>query len=315
MDSPRFGVVFLPYSVPFKRLQDAVQRAEALGFDSVWVPDHLQRGGLTVLECWTTISALAASTSKVRLGSLATCNSFRNPALLAKIVSTVAEVSEGRVDIGIGVGYDESEHAAYGYPFPNLRDRVSALAESLSILDAMWSGSKVDFRGTHFKLDGALSLPAPARKPRVWVAGRSDAILEAAGSGGAYGVNVLPYSGTGGKRKMSSKVELQGLARKIGSYGRLKKSVYCGDGGVVIGNSESEYSRRLSDASKSARIPVPEMVERLRNLSAVFGTVEECRMSIEFLSSLGFEEFMLIFPGWQEGDYSNMETFAGACLR
>ncbi len=314
MVTPRFGAVFLPYSVPFKRVLDATQRAEGLGFDSVWVPDHLQRDGLSVLECWTTIAALAASTSRVGIGSLATCNSFRNPAMLAKLVATVSEISGGRIDLGIGVGYDDSEHAGYGYPFPGLRDRVSALSESLKILSALWSGSKVNFRGAHFRLEGAVCLPVPLKKPRVWVAGRSDAVLEAAGSGGAYGVNILPYSGTGSRREMSSKAELADLARRIGSHRRLKKSIYCGDGGVVIGETESEYSRQLSNASKSARVPRAEMVGRVRNLSAVFGTVEECRRRVELLSSLGFEELMLIFPGWQEGDYSNMETFAEAFL-
>ncbi len=315
MDSLRFGVVLLPYSTPFKRVLGAAVRAEQLGFDSVWVPDHLQRAGLSVLECWTTISALAASTSKVTLGSLATCNSFRNPAMLAKLVATVSEISGGRVELGIGVGYDDSEHAAYGYPFPNLRDRVSALSETLQILGALWGGSKVDFRGTRFTLRGTVCLPAPTKMPKVWVAGRSDAILEAAGSGGAYGVNVLPYRGTGDRRKMSSRAELRELAERIDSHTGLGKSMYCGDGGVVIGKNQSEYSRNLANASGFAGLSDAEMVERLHNLSAVFGTVEECQRSVEFLSSLGFEELMLIFPGWQDDDYSNMETFADAFLR
>lgn len=314
MDSLRFGAVLLPYSVSFKRVLDATKKAEELGFDSVWIPDHLQRAALPILECWTTISALAAATSKVRLGSLATCNSFRNPAILAKMVATVSEISEGRVDLGIGVGYDDVEHEAYGYPFPSLGDRVSALSDSLKILSALWSGSKVDFRGAHFALRGAVCLPVPVKKPRVWVAGRSDAVLDAADSGGAYGVNILPYSGTGDMRKMSSRAELADLAEKIGSSRKLKKSIYCGDGGVVVGEDRTEYLRRLSDASRFARLSEVEMVERLRNLSAVFGTVEECQRRVEFLSSLGFEELMLIFPGWQEGDYSNMEAFAGAFL-
>lgn len=315
MARPRFGAVFLPYSVSFRGVADAAGKAEELGFDSAWVSDHLQRDGLPILECWTTISALAASTTKIRLGSLATCNSFRNPAILAKLVATASEISGGRVDLGIGVGYDDSEHAAYGYPFPSLRDRVSALSESLQVLNLLWSGSKVDFRGSHFTLKGAVCLPSPAKKPRVWVAGRSDAVLEAAGAGDAYGVNVLPYSGTGEKRKMSSKAELQDLAEKIGSRRGLKKSIYCGDGGTVIGESQAEYSLSLSRASRTAHLSDAEMTERLNNLSAVFGTVEECRRRVNSLASMGFEELMLIFPGWQDGDYSSMETFADAFLR
>lgn len=306
----RFGAVLLPYSVSFERLLDAARKAEELGFDSVWVSDHLQRGSLPVLECWTTISALAAATTRIRLGSLATCNSFRNPGLLAKMIASASQISKGRVDLGVGVGYDDVEHTAYGYPFPMLQERVAGLSESLKVMTALWSGSRVDFDGAHFRFQGAVCLPTPVGKPRVWVAGRSNAVLEAAGSSGAYGVNILPYSGTRDRRRISSRKELARISEKIDSYGRLKKSMYCGDGGVVIARTKEEFSRRVGNAAKLAGIPVSEMHVKLQNLSALFGTVEECEAKEQELASAGFEELMLIFLGWQDGDYANMETFA-----
>lgn len=310
MPRTRFGAVLLPYSVSFERLLEAARKAEELGFDSVWVSDHLQRGSLPVLECWTTISALAAATTRIRLGSLATCNSFRNPGLLAKMIATASQISKGRVDLGVGVGYDDVEHTAYGYPFPRLQDRVASLSESLKIMTALWSGSKVDFEGKYFRFRGAVCLPAPVGKPRIWVAGRSDAVLEAAGSSGAHGVNILPYSGTRDKRKFSSPEELAEISAKIGSYGGLKKSMYCGDGGVVMATTKEEFSRRVGDAARLAGVSVSEMNARLKNLSALHGTVDECEEKERELASAGFEELMLIFPGWQNGDYANMETFA-----
>ncbi len=114
----RYGAILLPYSVSFERLIEATQHVEELGFDSVWISDHLQRDTTPTHECWTTISALSAWTSKILIGSLATCNSFRNPALLAKMVATVSQISCGRTDLAIGLGYDRSEHEAYGYAFP-----------------------------------------------------------------------------------------------------------------------------------------------------------------------------------------------------
>ena len=294
----------------FKRVLSAARRAEELGFDSVWVSDHLQRGRLPVLECWTTLSALAASTVKIRLGSLATCNSFRNPGLLAKMVASASEISGGRVDLGIGVGYDDIEHNAFGYPFPNLEERVTSLSESLAVMHLLWLGSKVSFNGAQHKLREAVGLPAPIGKPKVWVAGRSDAVLEAAASSGAYGVNVLPYSGTRDRRRISSQREMEDLVAKVDSYGTLKKSMYCGDGGTVIAETKEELSRRIGKAARLTDCSRLEMLGKLENLSSLFGTVKDCEIKERALASTGFEELMLIFPGWQKGDYSNMRTFA-----
>lgn len=310
MRRTRFGVVLLPYSVPFERVLDAARKAEELGFDSLWVPDHLQRGQLPIFECWTTLSALAVHTTKVRLGSLATSNSFRNPGLLAKIVATASQISKGRIDLGVGVGYDDVEHDAYGYPFPMLRERVGILSESLKIILALWRGSKVDFDGERFHFKGAVCLPPPIGKPRLWVAGRSEAVIDAAASSGAYGVNILPYSGTRDKRRISTQEEIDNVVVKIDSHKGLKKSMYCGDGGVVIGRTNEELSRRIGNAARLASCPRSEMEGRLQNLSALFGTVEECESKVGALASEGFEELMLIFPGWETGDYSNMVTFA-----
>lgn len=314
MSRTRFGVVLLPYSVTFERILAAAKRAEELGFDSLWVSDHLQRGSLSVLECWTTISALAAATGKIRLGSLASCNSFRNPALLSKMVATASHISKGRVDIGIGVGYDDVEHTAYGYPFPKLQERVEGLSESLKVMNALWSGRAVDFKGKHLQLHGAVCLPTPVEKPRVWVAGRSDAVLEAAASSGAYGVNILPYSGTRERRKISSLEELAEISERIGSKG-LKKSMYSGDGGVIMAPTKDEFTRRVERAAKLVGGPAADVRASLQNLSAIFGTVAECESKVKELSSVGFEEVMLVFHGWQNGDYSNMETFADALIR
>jgi alkanesulfonate monooxygenase SsuD/methylene tetrahydromethanopterin reductase-like flavin-dependent oxidoreductase (luciferase family) len=310
LSGTKFSVVLLPYSVSFARVLEASRKAEELGFDSVWVSDHMQRGSFPVLECWTTISALTAVTKRIRLGSLATCNSFRNPGLLARMVASASQVSEGRVDLGIGVGYDDVEHNAYGYPFPGLKERVENLSESLKVIKALWRGSKVDFDGAHFHFKGAVSLPTPIGNPKVWVAGRSEAVLDTAASSRAYGVNILPYSGTRDRRRVSSQEEIEEIVAKIDSYKVLKKSMYCGDGGVIIARTKGELAKRVGKAAELAGISKSEMHGRLQNLSALFGTVRECEAKEHALSSAGFEELMLIFPGWQEGDYTNMETFA-----
>lgn len=129
------------------------QRAEAVGFDSLWVPDHLiqyydgvePRGGW---ECWSLVSALAVATTRVELGTIVTATSFRNPAMLAKIVDTVEEISGGRVILGLGTGYHEPEYRAFGYPFDH---PFSRFAEALTILHGLLRHGQIDFVGKYYE--------------------------------------------------------------------------------------------------------------------------------------------------------------------
>ncbi len=138
------------------RWQDIVtiaRRAEEVGFDSIWIADHLlfrfegiePRGGY---ECLTLLSALAASTSRVELGTLVVCTSFRNPALLAKIADTVDEISGGRLILGVGAGYHEPEYRAFGYPYDH---RVSRFEEALQIIAPLLKTGQVDFEGKYYQ--------------------------------------------------------------------------------------------------------------------------------------------------------------------
>jgi alkanesulfonate monooxygenase SsuD/methylene tetrahydromethanopterin reductase-like flavin-dependent oxidoreductase (luciferase family) len=305
-------VILLPYSVHFSRIASAAIRAEKLGFDSIWISDHLQRNKWKTLECWTTISALAARTTKIRIGSLATCNSFRSPALLARIVATASQISNGRIDVALGLGYDDKEHAANGYSFPKFGQRVEQLSESLQILNLLWKGSEVNFNGKHYTLKGAVSKPKP-KSLKLWVAGRNQRILSAA-SKYAYGINVLPYSGVLENRRISTLQELKEISSAIDkeSVGRTHfgKSMYCGDGGVVLGKSVSEYRRRLKNLSKKEGLTTANYEEKINNLSIIHGTIDHCKDTVSAISSLGFEELMMVFPGWQVGDYLDMEHFA-----
>jgi alkanesulfonate monooxygenase SsuD/methylene tetrahydromethanopterin reductase-like flavin-dependent oxidoreductase (luciferase family) len=305
---PRFGVILLPYSVSFSRIREAARRAEKLGFDSLWVADHVQRQGTPMLECWATISALAASTERIRVGSLATCNSFRNPALLAKMVATVSEVSAGRVDLGIGLGYDKAEHLGYGFPFPPIEERVERLSESLEVITRLWREEKVSLQGRFTSLVDGVCLPRPAKEPRIWVAGRSGRVLEAAARHHVYGMNIVPYSGTMDKRRISSRKEIEEIAQRIESAG-LHRSMYCGDGGAIIAENQAALRRGFARAGRQMGLPAADVEKRAENLSAVYGTTSQCREKIGQLADAGFEEMMLIFPGWQSGDYRNMDLF------
>jgi probable F420-dependent oxidoreductase len=157
---PRIGLI-LPYTDLYlggatphwSDLATQVKLAEDVGFDSVWVPDHLlfrfpgvATGG--AWECWSLLAALAAITSRIALGPIVTCMAFRNPALLAKIVATVDEISGGRLILGLGAGWNEAEYRAFGYPFDH---RVSRFEEALTIVTGLLRQGYVDFSGRFYQ--------------------------------------------------------------------------------------------------------------------------------------------------------------------
>ncbi len=137
----------------YQKTREFAQQAEEAGFDSLWLYDHLlyrPEGGNTIgiWECWTFLSALAEATSKAELGTLVTCNSFRNPALLAKMAITLDEVSQGRLILGLGAGWNKPEYDAFGLPFDH---RVDRFEEALQIIRPLLSEGKVDFVGKYYQ--------------------------------------------------------------------------------------------------------------------------------------------------------------------
>lgn len=138
---------------PYESIRAIAQQAETDGFDSIWLPDHFlyrypsqpTRG---IWECWTMLAALAEATHRVELGTLVTCNSFRNPAVLAKMATTLDEVSHGRLILGVGAGWNEPEYQAFGLPFDH---RVGRFEEALQILKPLLHEGHVDFAGQYYQ--------------------------------------------------------------------------------------------------------------------------------------------------------------------
>lgn len=142
---------------------DAVVEA---GFGGLWAPDHFMLGPRhEEYEVWTLLSALAERTSEVDLGPLVGCVTYRNPALLAKMATTVDVLSEGRLRLGLGAGWFEEEHRAYGYDFPEINTRIDMLEEALEVVTKMFTEDAPTFRGEHYRIDGAVNAPAPIQEP------------------------------------------------------------------------------------------------------------------------------------------------------
>jgi F420-dependent oxidoreductase-like protein len=157
----------------YETMTHTAQEAEALGFHSVWLFDHLHTMNLAqltermVFECWSSTAALARDTTSIRIGQMVTCNGFRNPALLAKMASTVDVLSHGRLDFGIGAGWYEQEALAYGYPFPDTATRLRQLREALQIIKMMGTEEEAYFTGKQYQLQGAINQPKGVQKPHI----------------------------------------------------------------------------------------------------------------------------------------------------
>lgn len=151
--------------------------AERLGYDSIWLYDHFHNvpkpAHEAVFECWTTMAAISQLTTRVRLGQMVGCNSYRNPALLAKITSTIDVISGGRLDWGIGAGWYENEYRGYGYEFARPKERIGMLRESVEIVKSMWTQPETTYDGDHYRLHRAQCDPKPLQQPTppIWIGG------------------------------------------------------------------------------------------------------------------------------------------------
>ena len=181
---PRVGVNLTSIGVSSAWWLDAASRLEEAGFDDIWCWDHFISRGLEtdpVLECFTTLTAAAARTSRIRVGSFVANVMNRHPSLLACMVATLQEQSAGRVVLGIGIGGHPREHLALGLPFPPARERVARLREAVEVLRLLWTGGPVSFDGRHYGLRDAVAHPVPLPPPPIVVGGETPAGARLAG--------------------------------------------------------------------------------------------------------------------------------------
>jgi F420-dependent oxidoreductase-like protein len=176
----RFGVTLPQIKRTWAEARDAAVEFDRLGFDSVWVCDHLAgvpMPTLPILEAWTELAAVAAVTSRVELGTLVTPPYFRHPAVLAKQVATLDTIAGGRTVLGLGAGWFATEFESYGLPFPPVGRRLRAVEETIEIVKRMWTEERVTFEGREFAVRDALCEPKPVRRPPILVGGGGERVL------------------------------------------------------------------------------------------------------------------------------------------
>lgn len=185
MTETKFGCQLPQEESDFEKLAKVAEDCERLGYDSIWAYDHLapywtRRG--QAFECWTLLAAIAQRTKKIKLGSLVTNVNLRNPALLAKITSSLDNLSDGRLILGLGTGdrMSRSELLSYGYSFASVDERVERLREAVLILKAMWTKDQATFEGRYHRVLNAVNYPKPIQKPHppIWIGGKHPKILD-----------------------------------------------------------------------------------------------------------------------------------------
>jgi len=297
MSKVNFGV-FIPFyafeleenaSSLFNRIREVVLECERLGYHSVWLDDHLMFDKRPILECWTTLTALSSLTTRIRLGTMVLCSSFRNPALLAKMAATLDVLSGGRLEFGIGAGVQKEEHKAYGIPFPEARIRIERLKEAVEIIRKMWTEEKASYKGKHYKINGAVCEPKPVQKPHppitIGGSGEKLTLKVTAQYADRYDFGYLPSLEL-------YKHKLEVLENHCRAVGREPKEIEksCWPGGQVL------IARNQKELSETALMRKPKSVNLsdFEKLNLV-GTPDGCLKKLQPYADLGVSHFMLFF--------------------
>jgi F420-dependent oxidoreductase-like protein len=290
----KFGV-FLPFYAfrnekralqLFNRLQDIVLECERLGYDSVWLDDHMMLNTIPILECWTTLTALSRTTEKIRLGTMVTCNSFRNPALLAKMAATFDTISNGRLELGIGAGVQKSEHNAYGFSFLSSKVRIERLGEAVAIIKKMWTEEKANYYGKHYRIIDAVCEPKPVQKPHppiiVGGGGEKLTMRVTAQHADRYDWGYIPSIEQYNRKLKVLRKHCEAVGRSLDD---IEKSCWPA-GQIFIGEDIDEMISRW--------VPKGISFEDFTQTSFV-GTPEDCIQLLQPYVNLGVTQFMLFF--------------------
>lgn len=287
----RFGATLPQIKRSWAEARDAAIEFDRLGFDSVWVCDHLcgmPMPNLPIFEAWSELAAVAAITSRVELGTLVSPPFFRHPAVLAKQVATIDHVAGGRVVVGLGTGWYAQEFESYGLSFPPIAERLRAIDETCEILRRLWTEPQATFRGRIFSVAEAVCEPKPVRRPPILIGGGGEKVLMGLVAKHADRWNNLAAF----QPRLGAKVEA--LRRRCGEFGRdfdeIEVSQQCT---VVIAETDEAARAALAKAS---RVYGGHMGEALEE-HGIWGTPGQVIERIERHVALGCTAFLIEFFG------------------
>lgn len=276
----------------FQNMQRIAQEAERVGFDSFWVMDHFIQIPVVgaaeepILEPYMALTALAATTSRIRLGTMVTGTPYRNPAHLAKIGATLDVISNGRLFMGIGAGWYEREFSAYGWEFPPLPERMGRLREALQVITKMWTEERPSFQGKYYTIKDVICEPRPVQRPRppILIGGGGEQVTLKLVAQYAEASNIF-----GNPESVQKKYDI--LADHCAKAGRDPATVLKTRlGQMLIARNEAELTRKLS------RYYLGGLGNNRETWRVVAGTPEQCVEQCQRLIDAGVEYPIFSFP-------------------
>jgi F420-dependent oxidoreductase-like protein len=290
----------------YEAMSRVAQQAEELGFYSAWLYDHF----LTVprptqeitFECWISTAALARDTQRIRIGQIVTCNSYRNPALLAKMASTVDALSHGRLICGIGAGWYEQEYLAYGYDFPPTKERLARLREAVQILLTMWTQPEAYVEGKYYQINGAINQPKGVQKPHIplLIGGGGEKVTLKIVAQYADACNVGGDIPTIKHKLAVLKQHCEDVGRDYNQIRRTVNIDYCALAPTV--------------AEARAKLPPEELEDIEKRESSLIGTPEMMRERIAEYEEVGIQELIIHFVDAATNPEA-LSLFAQECMK
>ena len=308
----RLDLVGIDPAEQWATMHDLAAQADAGPWESLWVYDHFHTVPVATdeatHEAWTLMAAFAASTSRIRLGQMCTAMGYRNPAYLAKVAATVDLISGGRTEMGIGGGWYEHEWRAYGYGFPEIRERLGRLREGVEIMRQAWTTGSATLEGTYYQVDGAIVRPLPLQEGGLpfWIAGGGEKVtLKIAAKYAAY----TNFAGSLEDFDRKSEI-LRGHCDAIGrDFGEIARS---SNFNTIVGSTEREASDRLDAVVARLRPHVGDdraaAIEHEYRTSPAFGTVDQVVARLAERADHGLAYAIHYFPE-AAYDRSGVELF------
>jgi len=303
-------------ALDWETTRGGIKKAEELGFDAAWAPDHLMLGrNHAEYECWTLLSAMAGFTDDINLGSLILCNDYRNPAFVAKMAATLDVISDGRLELGFGAGWHEPEYDAYGWEYRDGFERLMRLDESIRLMKAMWDtepGEDASFQNGRYRVEEPPCTPGPVQDPHppILVGGQGEEVTLKLVARHADVWNTDVFNGDVGT-----------LEHKIGviedhcdTVGRDADEIeYSWDGHVICTRDQEKFDRLLDlmtpiQFEEDYQDQAPIETEADAREYFIMGEPEECVAAIEDRIEVGVTKFQCWFVDFP--DTSGMELFA-----
>ncbi|ELZ08072.1 F420-dependent oxidoreductase [Natrinema thermotolerans DSM 11552] len=312
------GVILPQYGTGIDTVRETALEAERLGYDAVWLEDHFQSWigdpRRATHECWTTLSALAEATDEIRLGTLVTSQSYRHPALLAKMAAGVDQVSDGRLELGLGGGWYEAEYDRFGYEFREPpAERLRRLAETIEILQGLWTNETYSHEGRHLEVDleDAFCEPQPVQEPHppIWIGGGGEqfTLRYAAELADGWNYGTLDPAGFADKLDV-----LRDHCESEARYDEIRKSaelfVFVGETTVDAEAKRESFRDEFLPAdgpSEPREFFLSGYLE-----TAPTGTPAEIRERLADYADAGIEEVMLAVPDAADGGDESLALLA-----